>query len=88
MEFGVLIRIAYESIVVLIQISVPLLSVAIVVGLTISILQTTTSIQEQTLTFVPKFLAIILSLLIFGNWILKVLIEYITRLINSIPSLI
>lgn len=57
-----------------------MLLVSLVVGLIISILQTVTSIQEQTLTFVPKLLAIFLTLILAGNWILTSLKEFIIEL--------
>ena len=58
----------------------PLLLVSLCVGLAISIFQTVTSIQEQTLTFVPKVLAIFLTLMLLGNWILTELSNYMIRL--------
>lgn len=56
--------------------SAPLLLVSLVVGLVISIFQTVTSIQEQTLTFVPKILSIFLVLMLLGHWILTTVISY------------
>lgn len=56
---------------VIIKTAAPLLIVSLVVGLIISIFQTVTSIQEQTLTFVPKLLSIFLALMIFGSWMLN-----------------
>lgn len=58
----------------------PLLLVSLIVGLIISIFQTVTSIQEQTLTFVPKIVAIFLTLILLGNWILTELSGYIVML--------
>ena len=60
--------------------SAPPLLISLVIGLIISIFQTVTSIQEQTLTFVPKILAIFVSLLIFGHWMLNNMSEFMTRL--------
>ena len=57
-----------------------MLLVSLAVGLIVSILQTITSIQEQTLTFVPKLLAIFLTLMLAGNWILTMLKEFIVEL--------
>lgn len=64
---------------VIIVSAVPLL-VSLIVGLIVSIFQTVTSIQEQTLTFVPKFLAIIITLMIAGSWMMNVLIEFVQNL--------
>lgn len=58
----------------------PILIVSLVVGLIISIFQTVTSIQEQTLTFVPKILAIFGSIIILGHWMLNNMVEYIVEL--------
>ncbi|MCR4781982.1 MAG: flagellar biosynthesis protein FliQ [Lachnospiraceae bacterium] len=60
--------------------SAPMLIVSLVIGLVVSIFQTVTSIQEQTLTFVPKLLAIFLSLVIFGSFIMTNLTTYMVDL--------
>jgi len=60
--------------------SAPMLIVSLVIGLVVSIFQTVTSIQEQTLTFVPKLLAIFLSLIIFGSFIMTNLSTYMIDL--------
>lgn len=70
------------------KIGAPILGVALLVGLVISILQVVTSIQEMTLTFVPKILAIVFVLLVLGGWMLTVLTAYATQLISNIPSYI
>ena len=72
--------IARDAIYTIVIISAPLLLVALIVGLIISILQTVTSIQEQTLTFVPKILAVFLTLLLVGSWMMNTLIDFINRL--------
>lgn len=76
----VIIDIFTQTLVLIIKVSAPMLLVSLVVGLIVSILQTVTSIQEQTLTFVPKLLAIFLTLMLAGNWILTMLKEYIIEL--------
>ena len=60
--------------------SAPMLIISLVVGLIVSIFQTVTSIQEQTLTFVPKIIAVFVGLMIFGSWILTNLTEFVTTL--------
>lgn len=64
----------------IIQISLPTLLVSLIVGLIISIFQTVTSIQEQTLTFVPKIVGVFLTLAITGGWMLSKMVEYTTQL--------
>lgn len=76
----VIIDIFTQTLVLIIKVSAPMLLVSLVVGLIISILQTITSIQEQTLTFVPKLIAIFLTLILTGNWILTTLKEFIIEL--------
>lgn len=65
----------------------PILLTALVVGLLVSILQATTSIQEQTLTFVPKITAIMLVLALLGGWMFTHLSEYTLRLFELIPEM-
>ncbi len=72
--------IARDAIYTIIICSAPMLVISLVVGLIISIFQTVTSIQEQTLTFVPKILAVFVGLMIFGSWILTNLSEYMISL--------
>lgn len=69
-----------QTLVLIIKVSAPMLLISLIVGLVVSILQTITSIQEQTLTFVPKLLAIFLTLMLVGNWILTNLKEFTQEL--------
>ena len=80
MDEAVLIDLLVSAVVTIIKASAPLLLVSLVVGLVISILQTVTSIQEQTLTFVPKLLAVFLVLILAGNWILGLAVELMKEL--------
>ena len=80
MDEAVLIDLLVSTIVTIIKAAAPLLLVSLVVGLVISILQTVTSIQEQTLTFVPKLLAVFLVLILAGNWILGLVVELMKEL--------
>ena len=77
---GEVLDIASQAIYTIIVVSAPLLLVSLIIGLIISIFQTVTSIEEQTLTFVPKILAVFVGMMIFGSWILTQLTEYITDL--------
>lgn len=72
--------IAEQAIFTIIKCAAPMLLVSLVVGLCVSIFQTVTSIQEQTLTFVPKVLAIFLALIVMGHWILNEMVEFMTLL--------
>ena len=68
---------------VIIKVSLPVLLVSLIVGLIISIFQTVTSIQEQTLTFVPKIIAIFLMLILLGSWMMHTMVEYTVQLWSS-----
>lgn len=83
MNVDVVIDIARETLIVVIKCSAPMLLVSLIVGLIISIFQTITSIQEQTLTFVPKLLSIFLVLMLCGSWIFKVLMDFTNELFSN-----
>ncbi len=74
------IDISRQALFLIIECSAPLLLISLVVGLIISIFQTITSIQEQTLTFVPKIVAVFFGMMLFGSWILTKITDYITEL--------
>lgn len=76
-----------DALLMTIIISSPMLAIGLIVGLAISIIQTTTSLQEQTLTFVPKLFAILFSVAAFGPWMLRMLTEYLVRLLMHLPQL-
>lgn len=76
MDIADVLVIAGQAIWLIIKCSVPVLIVSLVIGLVISIFQTVTSIQEQTLTFVPKMLAVFLTLIICGDWIINNIVTF------------
>ena len=65
----------------------PVLSVALIIGLIVAIFQAVTSIQEQTLTFLPKFIAILVVLALLSGWMFTHLEQYTIQLFNLIPSM-
>lgn len=77
-----------EAIKVTLLIAAPLLAVALVVGLVISIFQAATQINEATLSFIPKLVAVFAMLVLAGPWMLAEMVDYIRRLFSSIPQLI
>ena len=87
MSLGEVTTLLREGILQVILIASPLLIVALVVGLTVAILQATTSIQEQTLTFVPKVFAILLILGFLGGWMFASLADFTIRLFMRIPEM-
>mgnify|MGYP000875675330 FL=1 len=80
--------IARDAVFTIIKLAAPLLGVALIVGLAVSIFQATTQIQEQTLSFVPKIIAVFLSLFIFGSWMLTTLKEFTIRIYDNILQFI
>lgn len=82
------INIARNTLWIIIETSMPLLLVSLVIGLIVSLFQTLTSIQEQTLTFVPKLLAIFIAIMIMGSWILHTIVNYMTQLWSNFAQYI
>ena len=77
-----------NAIILTLLLSAPVLLVAMVVGLLISLFQAVTQIQEMTLTFVPKIVAMMLTLLFLSSWMITKLVDYTHELITSIPNII
>ncbi|MFA5523331.1 MAG: flagellar biosynthesis protein FliQ [Tissierellales bacterium] len=88
MSHGEVLTIAQEALRTILMVSAPMLGFGLLVGLLISIFQATTQIQEATLAFVPKIVAVFVSILIFGPWILNVLIDFALNLFNNINTYI
>ena len=81
------INLVQNALFILIIVAAPMLLVALGVGLLVSVFQAATQINEMTLTFIPKLLAMFLVLVLAGPWMLRTLIEYTTRLLSSIPNM-
>lgn len=88
MTLDQVISIGKETIGTTLLVAAPSLVISILVGLLISIFQATTQIHDQTLSFVPKILAVMLSMMVFGGWMLKVIIDFTQRLLENLPGLI
>jgi len=69
-------------------IAMPCLGLSLAVGFLISVFQATTQIHDQTMTFVPKILAVMVGLFVFGGWMLRTLVDFTLRLISNLPGLI
>ena len=82
MDTGTVINIARQTVWIIVKTAVPVLLVSMIVGLVISLFQTLTSIQEQTLTFVPKLIAILLSLMLLGALMLNQITGFMGNLWN------
>jgi len=88
MDTGTVIDIAQRALLTVIYVAAPMLGLSLLVGVAISIFQATTQIQEQTLTFVPKILAVIAAVAVFGSWMLRILINYTQDLYLNINQYI
>ncbi|HEY1076768.1 MAG TPA: flagellar biosynthesis protein FliQ [Fontimonas sp.] len=80
--------IGQEALTLALMLGAPLLLTALAVGVLVGVFQAATQINEMTLSFIPKLLAMAMVLAITGPWMLRMLIEYTRRLVESIPSLI
>jgi len=81
---GDVIKLAQDAIRTILLVSAPMLGFGLIVGLLVSIFQAVTQIQEATLSFIPKIIAVLLSIIIFGPWILKVITEFTKELLMNI----
>ena len=80
--------IAQQALWITALVSAPLLLTALVVGLVVSVFQAATQINEMTLSFIPKLLAMFAALVLAGPWMLAMLVDYVQRLYTSIPQVI
>jgi flagellar biosynthetic protein FliQ len=81
-------EIGKSALILTLQLALPVLIFSLITGLTISILQAVTQIQEFTLTFIPKLLATMLALAIFGPWMLNKLVDFTTSIFVNLPTYI
>jgi|TARA_B110000211_G_scaffold226163_1_gene279364 flagellar biosynthetic protein FliQ len=88
MDQGTVLDIGREALLVTATIAGPMLLVALVVGLLIGIVQAATSINEMTLSFIPKLVALVLVLYLFGSWQITVLTDFASSLIQRIPGIV
>ena len=88
MNQDVVINVGMQAMQLAFKVAMPLLLVGLVVGLVISVFQAVTQIQEQTLTFIPKIVAMGLVLVIAGPWMLSEVVTYTQQLYSSIPTMI
>lgn len=87
METGLVLDIAVEAITVMVLVAAPVLGAALGTGLLIGILQAATSIQEMTLSFIPKLAVMVLALILFGEWQLTLMIEYFDIVFDRIRTM-
>ena len=85
MSGELVIQIGQEALVVVMIVAAPMLGLGLMIGLMVSVFQATTSIQEQTLAFIPKIIAVFVAILIFGPWMLQIMTQYVTGILGNLP---
>lgn len=88
MSTEMILRLAQDTIYTILIVIAPVVGVALLVGLLVSIFQATTQIQEQTLSFVPKIVAVFLSILFFGAWMLQHVVDFTQNLLGNLSSFV
>ncbi len=82
------VSISAQSLQMALLIAAPMLGFGLIIGVTVSIFQAVTSIQEMTLTFIPKILAVMVSMVIFFPWMIQMMVDYTANIIINIPQYI
>ena len=86
MSGDLVIQLGQEALMIVLIVSAPMLGLGLTVGLMVSVFQATTSIQEQTLAFIPKIIAVFVAILIFGPWMLRIMVEFFSGIFTGLPS--
>lgn len=82
------INLGREALMTVLLVAGPVLGLGMAVGLLVSIFQATTQIQEQTLTFIPKIVAVLVSIVVFGPWMMRLLVDFGERLLGELHQFI
>lgn len=88
MSGDTIINLSQNALMMVLLISAPMLGLGLAVGLLVSIFQATTSIQEQTLAFIPKIIAVFVAVLVFGPWMLTMMVDYMAHIFINLPNYI
>jgi flagellar biosynthetic protein FliQ len=82
------IQIGRDALTMVMLIAAPMLGLGLLVGISVSIFQATTQIQEQTLVFIPKIIAIFVAILVFGPWMLSLMVDYTREIFINLPNMV
>jgi len=88
MSSDMAVQIGRDALFMVMLVSAPMLGLGLLVGVLVSIFQATTQIQEQTLAFIPKIIAVFVAVLVFGPWILSLMVDYTREIFLSLPQMI
>ena len=81
------VQVLYQGVMTILMVSLPIVGVGLLVGFTVSLFQAVTQIQEQTLTFVPKVISVLLMVALTSPWIISLMVDFTTTLWSTIPSM-
>lgn len=82
------IQVSRDALTMVMLIAAPMLGLGLLVGVMVSIFQATTQIQEQTLAFIPKIIAIFVAILVFGPWMISLMVDYTREIFTNLPNMI
>ncbi len=85
MSGDLVIQLAQQALMTVMLVAAPMLGLGLTVGLMVSVFQATTSISEQTLAFIPKIIAVFVAILIFGPWMLRIMVGFVTEIFVNLP---
>ncbi len=85
MSESLIVQLGRDALIMVLLVSAPMLGLGLLVGVFVSILQATTQIQEPTLAFIPKIIAVFVGIAIFGPWMMRIITQYTTQLYRQIP---
>lgn len=85
MSGDLVIQMAQQALMTVMLVAAPMLGLGLAVGLMVSVFQATTSINEQTLAFIPKIIAVFVAILIFGPWMLRIMVGFVTEVFVNLP---
>lgn len=88
MEASMLIKVVQEGIYTIIIVSLPILITGLIVGAIVSVFQATTQINDQTLSFVPKIIAIFIALIVFGEWMMTKLVDFTSKIFEYMNTMV
>lgn len=88
MNSDTVVQIGAQALRMVLLLSLPMLAVALVIGVAISLFQAVTQIQEQTLTFVPKIVAVFLTMVLVAPWLVRTMVQFTRQLMEAIPGLL
>ncbi|MGE5552327.1 MAG: flagellar biosynthesis protein FliQ [Betaproteobacteria bacterium] len=88
MSEAFVVQVGRDALTTVLLVSAPMLGLGLLVGLAVSILQATTQIQEQTLSFIPKIVAVLVGVVVFGPWMLGVLLDFARSILGNLHTFV